>query len=99
MDNIELKPCPFCGAKNHATIESRRRHTWRNGFGDLVEYESFHVRCTVCHARGATVSGYVGRTEYNGKIVNIYGNDVILHRYSYYAEKAVEAWNRRVDNG
>ena len=91
----ELKPCPFCGGKNHAKIESKKRNVWRNGFGDEAIYETFHVRCTICHSRGPTISGIVGRAGEDGKIVIIYGENVTLHRYSYFADKAAEAWNKR----
>lgn len=95
---VEIKPCPFCGSKNHVKIESKKKHEWRNDFGDSAQYTTFHVRCTVCNARGCTVSGVVGKTVDDGRTVKIYGEDTVLHRYSYYADKAAEAWNRRADN-
>ena len=92
----ELKPCPFCGAKSKIKIESRKREVWRNGFGDYAEYRTFHVRCTVCNARGGTVGGMCGNPE---RIVKMYGEVVELHSFKYYEAKAITAWNRRADNG
>ena len=93
----DLRPCPFCGSIKHK-IESKKKNEWRNGYGDFALYVTFHVRCTVCNARGCTVSGMVGNTEHDGKTVKIYGKDTVLHRYSYYVDKAAEAWNRRAED-
>lgn len=91
-----LKFCPFCGAEHHCKVESRKRSTWRNSFGDAAYYRTYHVRCTVCNARGATVGGMVGDTE---RVVLMYGKEVTLHPSYYYAEKAIELWNKRANCG
>ena len=95
MPDIELKPCPFCGTKGKAKIESRKRDVWRNDFGDAAYYRTYHVRCTVCNARGATVGGLTSPTICGDKVVKMYGKETVLHPYAFYRDKAVEAWNRR----
>lgn len=94
--DVVAEQCPFCGAKGNVRCESRKRQVWRNDFGDFVEYRTYHIRCTVCNARGCTVGGLVGKEQ---KIVKIYGKDTLVHTYGYYERLALEKWNRRADNG
>ena len=89
-------PCPFCGAKGHVRCESRKRQVWRTGFGDVVEYRTYHIRRTACNARGGTVGGLVGNEQ---KTVIIYGEETLLHTDGYYERLALEKWNRRAGNG
>ena len=93
--DVVAEACPFCGAKGNVRCESRKRQGWRNWFGYLVEYRTYHIRCTACNARGGTVGGLVGNEQ---KIVKIYGTDTLLHTDGYYERLALEKWNRRADN-
>ena len=94
--DVVAAQCPFCGAKGKVRCESRRREIWRNGLGDVCEYRTYHIRCTVCNARGATAGGQCVPSE---RTVKIYGTETLVHSYKYYHDKAAEAWNRRSDNG
>ena len=94
--DVVAAPCPFCGAKGNVRCESKKRQVWRNGFGDVAEYRTYHIRCTACNARGGTVGGLVGNEQ---KTVKIYGKDTILYTDGYYERLALEKWNRRADNG
>lgn len=82
---IELKPCPFCG-KTKFKIE---RKSW------LAGMYTYSVRCNVCHAQGSTVSGRImsGPWALCPQTPEWFMTDKILE------EKAIEAWNRRADNG
>lgn len=90
--------CPFCGAKGKVKCESRKSVVYRNCYGEVVEYRTYHIRCTSCNARGGTVGGLVGRDVETEK-VKIYGEYVIVHTDGYYERLALEKWNRRADNG
>ena len=96
LRDVVAAHCPFCGAKGKVRCESRRREIWRNDFGDVVVYRTYHIRCTVCNARGGTVGGLVANER---KTVKIYGQDTLVQPHSYYERKALEKWNRRADNG
>jgi Lar family restriction alleviation protein len=84
----ELKPCPFCGSKPvlvHSGIEKTRSRE----NGDLIT--RWKVRCQNC---GTEKDG--GATEY------IFTKDEkLLIKYAHFngREKAIEAWNRRYENG
>ena len=91
----ELKPCPFCGS-GKLKIESKSVRAGYTGIGALVEHDTYTVRCNVCHARGGTVGGKViksMRYMYKDKMPEWATTDDALK------EKAIEAWNRRAEDG
>lgn len=97
MRDVVAKPCPFCGAKGKVKCESRKRVVYRNDFGEVVEYRTYHIRCTVCNARGGTVGGLVGRDTETEK-VKICGIYVTVHTDGYFERQALRKWNRRSDD-
>lgn len=103
MDKLDLKPCPFCDGEAVLIDEPVR-----SGYG---EYEQTHthryVTCAKCHARGPafvikhlvemtthTVSDFRYNPVLRAKVENEY--DAYVKQT---AELAVEAWNRRAENG
>lgn len=84
----ELKRCPFCGGRaelrNSGIAECRDKHN-----GDLIT--RWEVVCTIC---GIKKDG--GASEY------FFRNDETLELANTLFDgrtKAIEAWNRRIDNG
>lgn len=83
---MELKPCPFCGCNpvlEHSGIEKTRS----SENGDLIT--KWKVRCNNC---GTEKSG--GVTEY---IFTKAEALVIKSAHFDGRKKAIEAWNRRVE--
>ena len=59
MNDIELKPCPFCGSVKLKVEGKNKKALSYEG----LEHRTYAVRCNICHARGGTASGkeYVQR--------------------------------------
>ena len=95
MEEIKLKPCPFCGSKK-LKLDRKSKFAGCNGLDQRVEQHTYSVRCNVCHARGGAVGGKVVFGS------SIFGIDTSLPSWATTdAElkgKAIEAWNRRADN-
>lgn len=85
----DLKPCPFCGSTKLKIERKRSRNVGR------TEMHTYSVRCNVCHARGSTVSGRIMSDPWAlcSQTSEWFMTDEMLE------EKAVEAWNRRAENG
>lgn len=80
----ELKPCPFCGG-NKLKVDSRKNNNTRWINNKMEECHVVTVRCNRCHTRGPTVSVYLGWGQYKAaEIMN---------------DAAIEAWNRRAEDG
>ncbi len=91
---LELKPCPFCGGTKLKIKRKSRLAGW-NELDMLVEMHTYYVRCNTCHARGGTAGGRFmndPRTR-RAQLHDWATMDKILEA------KAIEAWNRRDDNG
>lgn len=90
----DLKPCPFCcGTK--LKVERKSRLAGWNGLDMRVDMHTYSVRCNTCHARGGAVGGRVmndPRTRC-AQFPDWATTDKALE------EKAIEAWNKRSDNG
>lgn len=87
----ELKPCPFCGS-NKLKIEHKSTSIYKaNLIG--VDACTFSVRCNKCHARGATVTGYLRNAFYalTEEAQKVLATQELLEN------RAAEAWNRRTD--
>lgn len=90
----DLKHCPFCGGKK-LKIERKSRLAGRNGLDMRVEMHTFSVRRNTCHARVGTAGGRVIYTPWTrcAQPPDWTTTDKALEA------KAIEAWNRRADNG
>lgn len=64
MNELELKPCPFCGGE----AELCKSY----GSDDKVYYHTAYVRCSRCHAKTKTVitDGYYGTTSTTRDVIN-----------------------------
>lgn len=100
----ELKPCPFCGGRaklSFADVE----FGGINYRGDRKLKYRFQVICNKCHSRGKPVktdflinpnpwiSRYCNRIFDDSKTI-----DNMTEMLKPWADKAIEAWNRRADN-
>ena len=78
----EIKPCPFCGGKVHASTREKLFICW-NGLGNKKIDFAAQVICNKCHARG-------------GIVTEILVTDISLDsKLELLKKRAVEAWNRR----
>ena len=48
MNDIQLKPCPFCGSEKLKLVKKRRIYRGNKAY-------TASIRCNCCHARGGTV--------------------------------------------
>lgn len=85
----ELKPCPFCGSTK-LKIEHKSTFISKLALSGVDAY-TFSVRCNKCHARGATVTGYLRNAFY---AITEEAQKVLATREQL-ESKAAEAWNRR----
>ena len=91
----EMKPCPFCGSTK-LKIDSKQTKAGYTGIDALVLRETYSIRCNVCHARGGAVGGKVIHSHYD-----VYRNNMPewASTKEELKQKAIEAWNRRAENG
>jgi Lar family restriction alleviation protein len=98
---IELKPCPFCGYKS-IKITERRHKNWIAYFSKFgCDYEtiikiSANVICNKCHAKGGTA---VGNIQGVGNMREVTKDRFKIVEHETIKQKAIELWNRRVNNG
>lgn len=94
ITELKLEPCPFC-ASTKLKLDKKSKHAGYNGLDWPVKYNTYSVRCNVCHARGGSVGG---------KVIphfNFFKGDMNLHLPEWATtdeelrEKAISAWNRR----
>lgn len=83
---MELKPCPFCGGK--ARIEETRIEPMETN-RDSVKI-CFRIYCKRCKTTSPQARGYIAVNLSETGEVNAWHDD---------REKAINDWNRRVDNG
>ncbi len=78
---MELKPCPFCGAKDveYEIVKGR-------------EYKALAVTCKICGAIGPMVEGRL--INYMRPIAR-YGFTKLDHVVWVHGDEAADAWNRR----
>ena len=107
----ELKPCPFCGGKASIkykwlskagrtiappveVMEEQGLNAWF-GQHQYIERYKYSVKaiCNRCHARGKPVVATVEKyTPYST-------TEEAVKAYALFVGKAIEAWNRRADDG
>ena len=104
----ELKPCPFCGGKGKVSFKDKYWGGW-NGRGDHQKSYSVQVICNKCHSRGKPITTgwlmnphpylttYCGR--YNETDLRIQSVKDATEMFKPYVERAIEAWNRRAEDG
>ena len=89
MQEVELKPCPFCGSAK-LKIDKKSTLYGYNGLDIRSERHTYSVRCNVCHARGGAIGGFVVVDRRVTKVPDKFTTDDELK------EKVISAWNRRV---
>ena len=109
---MELKPCPFCGGT--AKINARQsKFCGKNDFGNVKLIWTIYVKCNRCHSRGKPIKtepielyererGCLGSGNfYNTEFWRGTGRDLMAATLTFepYVEKAIESWNRRVNDG
>lgn len=108
----ELKPCPFCGGK--PKINARQsKFVGQNHFGNKKLVWTVYIKCNKCHGRGKPIKtepikmydeehGHIG-------VGNFYSTEFWLGsgsglmtatlNFERYVKQAIEAWNRRAEDG
>lgn len=84
----KLKPCPFCGHKGISIMHKEVKYLGANGIGYKKHIYKAYARCNKCFSRGKPIT-----FEW---ISNIPGCGLTLKEHD---AEAIEAWNRRTDNG
>ena len=83
-DKTTLKPCPFCGG---VKLDISEKSVARD-YGTMVQYH-VTVYCKTCHAYGARVLTEKVKS-------NVYPSPFV--DFEKARERAIEAWNRRVND-
>ena len=104
----ELRPCPFCGGNARISFKDER-FVGQNFYGAKKLIYRVQIICNKCHSRGKPIktepmidpnpysSAYCGRYSDVECEYPVIKNETEMFRP--YVEQAVEAWNRRDDNG
>lgn len=97
----ELKPCPFCGGNGKVSYKGYRIGSW-NGRSECRRKYRIQVICNKCRARGKPIitDWIVNYTPY----MTVFWDAHSRHKeateaFAPYVAQAIEAWNRRADNG
>lgn len=98
----DLKPCPFCGGEGKLSAKDHLFGGY-NGMGQSRREYLIRVICNKCKSRGKPIAtGWVNTTNLNYKLnskgICFYGTHEDKANVEKAIEKAIEAWNRRVDN-
>lgn len=88
MANWRLKPCPFCGHEKPKLMFREVDFAGKYENGDKKSKYVFYIKCNKCHSRSKPIkSDYV-----------IGGNPWSdISRYTIWAGKAMQEWNRRAE--
>lgn len=104
-NELQLKPCPFCGGKGKISFKDYRFIGY-NGLGHRKVQYRVQVICNKCRSRGKPIitDGMINSTPYPSKWGNSYSERSELcqkrtQEYKPYVEQAIEAWNRRAEDG
>ena len=89
---MEIKKCPCCGGKPKVISKQKNFLGWRGNGTRAIEY-CIYVKCNRCHSRGKPI-----KTKAFDSILEKNRRD-FKSEVLPYVERAVEAWNRRVDDG
>lgn len=96
--SIKLKPCPFCGGKARISF-CDYKFIGQNFKGDKKIKYRVQAICNKCYSRGMPIitDGLINPRPY----CMIKGDSLVgrqAEMFNPYIDKAIEAWNRRVDN-
>lgn len=104
----ELKPCPFCGGEAKLSFKNVK-YGGTNYRGDRKLKYRFQVICNKCHSRGkpSTTDFLINPNPWaslwaNCKCRRHPATDIVIERTEqvrHWAEEAIEAWNRRAEDG
>ena len=85
--NTFLKPCPFCGYANPKMTQKRSGGNKRTG-------TFFQILCSKCKARGPIFTGkYLENDEFGWHKSMPYYHTIVEAN-----QKAIDAWNTRIDD-
>ena len=101
----ELKKCPFCGGNGKVSFKDYR-FIGRNYMGDMKIVYRVQVICNKCRSRGKPIitKGLINPNPYISKWGNTYSEtseacQKATAMFQPYVDEAIEAWNRRADDG
>lgn len=101
MNDIVLKPCPFCGGNAKLSFKDYR-FCWQNDRGDKKLQYRVQVICNRCRSRGKPIitepllnSSPYSTTYYMGEDHEYYGKN--NETFEPYFRAAAEAWNTRTE--
>ena len=101
MKDKELKPCPFCGGKAKIMSKQKQFVGWKCDGLKVIKW-LIYIKCNKCHSRGKPINTKPmeeswDRTKFSGLPMGIIEKHTLA--FEPYVLKAIEVWNRRVNNG
>ena len=96
MENLEIRPCPFCGFEK-PKVTTKRKRIGHYEYGAPWYSATTSVRCGRCHARGPTITnGQLPSIEtMKLTIADMKRRNAIEAEYKANEQKAIDEWNRR----
>lgn len=96
----KLKPCPFCGGEAKIIAKQKNFLGWKCSGLKVIEWH-IYIKCNKCHSRGKPIrtkpmeeNWY--RTKFSDFPIGIMEEHTLA--FEPYVLKAIETWNRRVEN-
>ncbi len=96
MENSMLIPCPFCGGTNLRIKGQCAPARLGRHAGIKTEYHTYFVQCNNCGAKSGEFGGHVIP---NFRLYCMAKMPIWATTREVLRSMAIEAWNRRADNG